>query len=342
MRYLWTPFSFLLWSIPTAIITVLWPDYVRQAFGTLGLQRVAGAPPWLQPMVLVPALAAIALMVGGVLLAPRWREEINLSDRLTWHRLTGGLFTLAGAAGMLAVGGFIALGWRGLASRVWGLDATPVMIAFAVVALVSGLLWSAQLHGAVHRTLVRQLTRRSPLTPGYRVFTGTVVPLAPDHLVGLPLVGGAAVGWYLEVFQVRRQSHQVTRTVTERDVSSPTGERTTTEHNTVYTKSKERDIVTHDLVPFAVAVAGGEVLIPDTAGFDGVPVTDELRPAASMGEVYNLVRSDKRKVDNGTTLRIVALLPGARVEVAGLVWLDDQGRARLADHPLDNAYVTAL
>ena len=320
----------------------MWPGYVREFFGIVGLPRGGGTKAWQQPMVLVPALVAILALVGGVLLAPRWRDEIDHGDRLTWHRLTSGLFTLAGAAGMLAVGSYIAFGWRGFASRVWGLEATPVMIAFVIVALVTGFLWSSQLHGAVHGTLVKQLSRRSPLTPGYRVFTGTVVPLAPDHLLGVPLVGGGAVGWYLEVFQVGKQRHHVTRTFIERDASSPTGERMTTEHNTVYTKSKEREIVTSDLVPFVVAVDGGVVLVPDTAGFDGVPVTDELKPSPSMGEVYDLVRADGRKVDNNTTLRIVALLPGARVEVAGLIWLDGQGRARLADHPLDSAYVAAL
>lgn len=342
MRYLWVPFNFALWAIPTAVVALLWPEYVRQAFAALGMVRIDGPPVWIQPPVLVPALVAIAALVGGWLLARRWSVEIDQGERHTWHTRTLWLFTLAGAAGMTAVAGAVAVGVNGWPLPVWGFGATPVLIGLGVVVLLTGFFAASHLHGVAHATLVKQLTRRDPLTPGYRIFTGTVIPLSREHLVEVPVTGEAAVGWYLEIFQEHTTRHRVTDTHTQRDLSSPIGRSTTTESYNVSTKSVTREILTHQLVPLTVAPdGGGAVFVPETAGFDGVPVTAELEPTPALGEFYDLVR--QRAVRNGRPkFRIVALLPGARVEAAGLIWLDEQGRPHLADHQLDNATVTAL
>lgn len=341
MRYLWLPFRLVLWAIPTALVSLFWNAHVRSAFATVGLVPLAGVPVWLQPLVVAPAVLSVAGLVTGLMLVPRWAAAIEGGDAGAWHYRTGWLFDLWAMAGLIAVAGFVTVGVVGSPDPLWGLGAVPALVGLGIVIVLCGLGIAAGVHGLVHDAITKGLTRRDPRTPGYRVFDGTAVPLN-GALLTVPLTGQPAIGWYIEVTVERTGRLKTTSTFTERDMSSPIGQTTTTRTDRIKTSSFDRQILTHRLVPFAVAVrGGGQVIVPATAGFDGVPVTGELKVARDLPpDLYDRLREVGEK--NGgakLTYQLFALSPGTRVRAAGLVWLDDQGRPNLADHGLETASV---
>lgn len=165
--------------------------------------------------------------------------------------------------------------------------------------------------------------------PPATVFDGTAVPLN-GALLTVPLTGQPAIGWYIEVTIERTGRLKTTSTFTERDMSSPIGQTTTTRTDRIKTSSFDRQILTHRLVPFAVAVrGGGQVIVPATAGFDGVPVTGELKVARDLPpDLYDRLREvgEKNGVRSSPTscLRCPPAPGSARPAWSGSTIRDDR------------------